>query len=570
MEIHELNAFVIRKCFLAAANELASKKEWINELNVFPVPDGDTGTNMTMTMMSAAKEVAALETDDMKVLCKAIASGSLRGARGNSGVILSQLFRGFTRELAAAEKSTVEIPLLAAAFVRATETAYKAVMKPKEGTILTVAKGMADKIMELSLTEEEILPLLEKVVAYGDEVLKKTPEMLPVLKEAGVVDSGGAGLMCVLEGALRSLKGEKIELDLEFKEDSGVSALTGERKSRGEISTADIRFGYCTEFMVNGDHPFSDEEVEKLRDYLSGIGDSIVCFSDEDLIKVHVHTNHPGDAFEKGLTLGYLSKMKVDNMRLEHHEVLIEDASRIAAMEKLEEEPKEAGTSKESESAEEKDFGFVAVCSGDGLRDIFLDLGVDQVVSGGQSMNPSTEDLCAAVEKIHAKHVFILPNNKNILLAAQQVKDILEDRSVSVVPSKTIPQGISAMISFQPEGTVEENQEGMEDSLSMVSSGEITYAVRDTSIDGREIHKGDILFLGDQGLLSAEKSISLAMKEGLEKMGEGEILSLYYGEGVTEEEAKALEKEILEYMPNLEVEVHAGGQAVYYYLLSLE
>lgn len=563
-----LSARDLQKAFLAGANQLNAKKDLINELNVFPVPDGDTGTNMTMTILSAAKEVAKIEGGSLKEICKAMSSGSLRGARGNSGVILSQLIRGFTKELL--EVKEADSIVLAKAFQRAVETAYKAVMKPKEGTILTVAKGMADKIMELSLTEEEILPLLEKVVAYGDEVLKKTPDMLPVLKEAGVVDSGGAGLMCVLEGALRSLKGEKIELDLEFKEDSGVSALTGERKSRGEISTADIRFGYCTEFMVNGDHPFSDEEVEKLRDYLSGIGDSIVCFSDEDLIKVHVHTNHPGDAFEKGLTLGYLSKMKVDNMRLEHHEVLIEDASRIAAMEKLEEEPKDAGASKASEAVEEKDFGFVAVCSGDGLRDIFLDLGVDQVVSGGQSMNPSTEDLCAAVEKIHAKHVFILPNNKNILLAAQQVKDILEDRSVSVVPSKTIPQGISAMISFQPEGTVEENQEGMEDSLSMVSSGEITYAVRDTSIDGREIHKGDILFLGDQGLLSAEKSISLAMKEGLEKMGEGEILSLYYGEGVTEEEAKALEKEILEYMPNLEVEVHAGGQAVYYYLLSLE
>ena len=554
-----LSAKELKKAFLAGANQLNAKKDLINELNVFPVPDGDTGTNMSMTILSAAKEVAAIEDGKMKDICKAMSGGSLRGARGNSGVILSQLIRGFTKELT--EVKEVDSLVLAKGFQRAVETAYKAVMKPKEGTILTVAKGMADKIMELALTEEEILPLMEKVYAHGEEVLKHTPDLLPVLKEAGVVDSGGAGLMALMEGALRSLRGEKIVLDLELKESGAVSALLGERKNKGEISTADIRFGYCTEFMVNGDHSFTDEEVDELRTYLMGIGDSIVCFSDEEMIKVHVHTNHPGDAFEKGLSLGYLSKMKVDNMRLEHHELLIEDASRIAAMEKLEEEEK---------PMERKAFGFVAVCSGEGLENIFRDLGADQVVSGGQSMNPSTEDLVNAVEKINAEHIYILPNNKNIILAAEQVCSILEDQAITVLRSTTIPQGISALIAFQEDLSAEENAENMTESLKAVSSGEITYAVRDTTIDGREIHSGDILFLGDKGLLSAAKDILSAVKEALPKMGEGEILSLYYGEDIKAEEAEELVSEIQKDYPDLEIELQNGGQAVYYYLLSLE
>ena len=554
-----LSAKELKKAFLAGANQLNAKKDLINELNVFPVPDGDTGTNMSMTILSAAKEVAAIEDGKMKDICKAMSGGSLRGARGNSGVILSQLIRGFTKELTEAKE--VDSLVLAKGFQRAVETAYKAVMKPKEGTILTVAKGMADKIMELALTEEEILPLMEKVYAHGEEVLKHTPDLLPVLKEAGVVDSGGAGLMALMEGALRSLRGEKIVLDLELKESGAVSALLGERKNKGEISTADIRFGYCTEFMVNGDHSFTDEEVDELRTYLMGIGDSIVCFSDEEMIKVHVHTNHPGDAFEKGLSLGYLSKMKVDNMRLEHHELLIEDASRIAAMEKLEEEEK---------PMERKAFGFVAVCSGEGLENIFRDLGADQVVSGGQSMNPSTEDLVNAVEKINAEHIYILPNNKNIILAAEQVCSILEDQAITVLRSTTIPQGISALIAFQEDLSAEENAENMTESLKAVSSGEITYAVRDTTIDGREIHSGDILFLGDKGLLSAAKDILSAVKEALPKMGEGEILSLYYGEDIKAEDAEELVSEIQKDYPDLEIELQNGGQAVYYYLLSLE
>jgi len=555
-----LSAKELKQAFLAGANQLNARKDVINELNVFPVPDGDTGTNMTMTILSAAKELSAVENDNLKGILKAMSGGALRGARGNSGVILSQLIRGFTKELQ--EVKVIDSLVLAKAFQRAVETAYKAVMKPKEGTILTVAKGMADKIMELSLTEEEILPLIEKVYAHGEEVLKETPELLPVLKEAGVVDSGGAGLMAVMEGALRSLRGEEITLNLELTENAAVSALTGERKNRGDISTADIRFGYCTEFMVNGNHPFTDEEVDALRTYLSGIGDSIVCFSDEDLIKVHVHTNHPGEAFEKGLTMGYLSKMKIDNMRLEHHEVLIQDASRIAAMEKLEEE--------QAEKKEHKTFGFIAVCSGEGLENIFRDLGVDEVVSGGQSMNPSTEDLVKAAEKMDADHIFILPNNKNIILAAEQVGSILTEQSLFVLPTKTIPQGISALLAFQPEGNFEENKEAMQESFAGVSSGEVTYAVRDTTIDGREIHSGDILFLGDHGLLSSAKDILSAIREAIPKMGEGEMLSLYYGADVKAEDAENLASVLREEFSDLEIELQNGGQAVYYYIVSLE
>jgi len=555
-----LSAKELKQAFLAGANQLNARKDVINELNVFPVPDGDTGTNMTMTILSAAKELSAVENDNLKGILKAMSGGALRGARGNSGVILSQLIRGFTKELQ--EVKVIDSLVLAKAFQRAVETAYKAVMKPKEGTILTVAKGMADKIMELSLTEEEILPLIEKVYAHGEEVLKETPELLPVLKEAGVVDSGGAGLMAVMEGVLRSLRGEEITLNLELTENAAVSALTGERKNRGDISTADIRFGYCTEFMVNGNHPFTDEEVDALRTYLSGIGDSIVCFSDEDLIKVHVHTNHPGEAFEKGLTMGYLSKMKIDNMRLEHHEVLIQDASRIAAMEKLEEE--------QAEKKEHKTFGFIAVCSGEGLENIFRDLGVDEVVSGGQSMNPSTEDLVKAAEKMDADHIFILPNNKNIILAAEQVGSILTEQSLFVLPTKTIPQGISALLAFQPEGDFEENKEAMQESFAGVSSGEVTYAVRDTTIDGREIHSGDILFLGDHGLLSSAKDILSAMREAIPKMGEGEMLSLYYGADVKAEDAENLVSVLREEFSDLEIELQNGGQAVYYYIVSLE
>ena len=567
---NQIDALQLKNAFLAGANNLNAKKEWINELNVFPVPDGDTGTNMTMTIMSAAREVAAIDAPTLENVAKAMASGSLRGARGNSGVILSQLIRGFTKEIREhADEAGVDNLIMARAFSRAVETAYKAVMKPKEGTILTVAKGMADRITELSVTDEDLLAMLEKVVAYGDEVLAKTPEMLPVLKEAGVVDSGGQGLMTVVKGALASLKGEEVTLDL--GDQAAVKAEAPvERKSRGEISTADIKFGYCTEFMVNGDHEFTDEEVDSLREWLGGVGDSIVCFSDENIIKVHVHTNHPGNAFEKGLTMGYLSKMKVDNMRLEHHEVLIEDASKIAEEEKKEEAPAAAAPEKPAEPA--KEYGFISVSAGEGLTEIFRGIGVDYVIEGGQTMNPSTEDILNACEQVNAETIFVLPNNKNIILAANQAKDIIEDKTIIVVPTKTIPQGITAMISFSPDMSPEENLEAMKDASQCVRTGEITYAVRNTTIDGHAIEKDDIMALGDDGLLAVAKEKDQAVLEAVKAMvnDESEIITVYYGQDIPEEEAEALAARIRKAYPQVETELQYGGQPIYYYFLSVE
>ena len=565
----QIDALQLKNAFLAGANNLNAKKEWINELNVFPVPDGDTGTNMTMTIMSATREVAAISAPTLENVAKAMASGSLRGARGNSGVILSQLIRGFTKEIREhADEAGIDNLIMARAFSRAVETAYKAVMKPKEGTILTVAKGMADRITELSVTDEDLITLLEKVVAYGDEVLAKTPEMLPVLKEAGVVDSGGQGLMTVVKGALASLKGEEVVLDLGDQGAAKAEAST-ERKSRGEISTADIKFGYCTEFMVNGDHEFTDEEVDSLRTWLGGVGDSIVCFSDENIIKVHVHTNHPGEAFEKGLTMGYLSKMKVDNMRLEHHEVLIEDASKIAE-EKKEEAAPAAAPEKPAEPA--KEYGFISVSAGDGLTEIFRGIGVDYVIEGGQTMNPSTEDILNACDQVNAETIFVLPNNKNIILAANQAKDIIEDKTIIVVPTKTIPQGITAMISFSPDMNPEENLEAMKDASQCVRTGEITYAVRNTTIDGHAIEKDDIMALGDDGLLAVAKEKDQAVLEAVKTMvnDESEIITIYYGQDIPEEEAEALAARIRKAYPQVETELQYGGQPIYYYFLSVE
>ena len=565
----QIDALQLKNAFLAGANNLNAKKEWINELNVFPVPDGDTGTNMTMTIMSAAREVAAISAPTLENVAKAMASGSLRGARGNSGVILSQLIRGFTKEIREhADEAGIDNLIMARAFSRAVETAYKAVMKPKEGTILTVGKGMADRITELSVTDEDLITLLEKVVAYGDEVLAKTPEMLPVLKEAGVVDSGGQGLMTVVKGALASLKGEEVVLDLGDQGAAKAEAPT-ERKSRGEISTADIKFGYCTEFMVNGDHEFTDEEVDSLRAWLGGVGDSIVCFSDENIIKVHVHTNHPGNAFETGLSMGYLSKMKVDNMRLEHHEVLIEDASRIAE-EKKEEAASAAAPEKPEEPA--KEYGFISVSAGDGLTEIFRGIGVDYVIEGGQTMNPSTEDILNACDQVNAETIFVLPNNKNIILAANQAKDIIEDKTIIVVPTKTIPQGITAMISFSPDMNPEENLEAMKDASQCVRTGEITYAVRNTTIDGHAIEKDDIMALGDEGLLAVAKEKNQAVLEALKAMvnDESEIITIYYGQDIPEEEAEALATRIRKAYPQVETELQYGGQPIYYYFLSVE
>lgn len=563
MEIHELNAFVIRKCFLAAANELASKKEWINELNVFPVPDGDTGTNMTMTMMSAAKEVAALETDDMKVLCKAIASGSLRGARGNSGVILSQLFRGFTRELAAAEKNTVEIPQLAAAFVRATETAYKAVMKPKEGTILTVARAMSDKAEELQNGATDIIAFAKDIIAAGDVALEQTPELLPVLKQAGVVDSGGQGLMTVMHGAFQALSGEIGEVFLEnFDAAQASESRAAHPIDTSHLDTSEIRFGYCTEFIVNLERPLSDDEEQTFKSFLESIGDSIVCVASEDMVKVHVHTNDPGLAIQKGLSMGSLSRMKIDNMREEHNERLIRNASQLAAEEKR----------KQAASAEKKPYGFLSVSVGDGLDRIFKEIGVDQLISGGQTMNPSTEDILNAIAAINADTIFILPNNKNIILAAQQARDLTKGKNVVVVPTRNIPEGITAMVSFLPESSPEENLAAMQEAIRHLATAEVTYAVRDTTMDDFEIHAGDFMAIGQNGMLTVEKKVEDAVLNAIEKLtADGkELVTLYYGSDVSEQNAK-LVKELAEArFEDCEVELNYGGQPVYYYFISAE
>jgi DAK2 domain fusion protein yloV len=563
LEIHELNAFVIRKCFLAAANELASKKEWINELNVFPVPDGDTGTNMTMTMMSAAKEVAALETDDMKVLCKAIASGSLRGARGNSGVILSQLFRGFTRELAAAEKNTVEIPQIAAAFVRATETAYKAVMKPKEGTILTVARAMSDKAEELQNGATDIIAFAKDIIAAGDAALEQTPELLPVLKQAGVVDSGGQGLMTVMHGAFQALSGEIGEVFLEnFDAAQASESREAHPIDTSHLDTSEIRFGYCTEFIVNLEHPLSDDEEQAFKSFLESIGDSIVCVASEDMVKVHVHTNDPGLAIQKGLSMGSLSRMKIDNMREEHNERLIRNASQLAAEEKR----------KQAALAEKKPYGFLSVSVGDGLDRIFKEIGVDQLISGGQTMNPSTEDILNAIAAINADTIFILPNNKNIILAAQQARDLTEGKNVVVVPTRNIPEGITAMVSFLPESSPEENLAAMQEAIRHLATAEVTYAVRDTTMDDFEIHAGDFMAIGQNGMLTVEKKVEDAVLNAIEKLtADGkELVTLYYGSDVSEQNAK-LVKELAEArFEDCEVELNYGGQPVYYYFISAE
>ena len=556
MEIITINAEVLAKMFLAGAARLEAKKEWINELNVFPVPDGDTGTNMTMTIMAAAREVAAIENPTMETIAKALSSGSLRGARGNSGVILSQLFRGFTKEIK--EASEINVTILANAFTRATETAYKAVMKPKEGTILTVARGMADKAVELAIETDDIVEFLEKVIEHGDYVLSQTPEMLPVLKQAGVVDSGGQGLMQVLKGALDGVLGKGIPFDAVVAQTSQKAAPVG--AARDDIDTADIKFGYCTEFIINVEHAYDDDEELKFKAFLESIGDSIVVVSDDDVVKVHVHTNNPGLAIERALTYGSLSRMKIDNMREEHNERLEMAAS--------------AAPAQEAPKAEEprKEYGFIAVSVGEGLSEIFKGIGVDYMIEGGQTMNPSTEDMINAIDKVNADVIYIFPNNKNIILAAEQAKYLVEDKQIIVVPSKTIPQGIAAMISFSPEAGPEENLENMVEEMGRVHTGQITYAVRNTNIDGMEIREGDIMGIGDSGMLAVEQDVETAVLKTLERMvdEDSELISVYFGADVEEADAESLLEQIEEAYPDCEVELNNGGQPVYYYLLSVE
>lgn len=556
MGMQYIDAEMLRKAFLAGAKGLEAKKEWINELNVFPVPDGDTGTNMTMTIMAAAKEVAAIENPTMEAVAKAISSGSLRGARGNSGVILSQLFRGFTKEIAAVDQVTVTI--LAHAFVRASETAYKAVMKPKEGTILTVARGMSEKASELALETDDVLEFCRKVIEHGDYVLSQTPEMLPVLKQAGVVDSGGQGLMQVMKGAFDGLSGKEVDLSVQLEgKSSAHSSMEGAR-----LEEVDIKFGYCTEFIINLEKPYDNREENQFKAYLESIGDSLVVVSDDDIVKVHVHTNDPGLAIQKALTYGSLSRMKIDNMREEHQERLIQDAEKMAAQQKGQEKKEEP----------RKLYGFISVSAGEGLDEIFRGIGADYLIQGGQTMNPSTEDMLNAIDQVNADTIYILPNNKNIILAAQQAKSLVEDKKVIVIPSKTIPQGITAIINFAPDLSPEDNETIMTKEMGRVKTGQVTYAVRNTTIDDIEIREGDIMALGDTGILSVGKDIGETVLKALESMveEESELVTIYYGKEVSEEDAEEIRGKAEEMFSGCEVELHSGGQPIYYYLVSVE
>ncbi len=557
MGMKYIDAKMLQKAFLAGAKGLEAKKEWINELNVFPVPDGDTGTNMTMTIMAAAKEVAAIENPTMEALAKAISSGSLRGARGNSGVILSQLFRGFTKEIATVEQVTATV--LANSFVRATETAYKAVMKPKEGTILTVARGMAEKAAELVIETEDILEFCQKVIDHGDFVLSQTPEMLPVLKQAGVVDSGGQGLMQVMKGALDCLMGKEVDVSVEGVKRPDIIAEAHGAK----LDDIDIKFGYCTEFIINLEKYYDEKAEHEFKVYLESIGDSLVVVSDDDMVKVHVHTNDPGLAIQRALTYGSLSRMKIDNMREEHQEKLIKESEKLAAQQKAEEEKK---------SEKRKLYGFIAVSVGEGLDEIFRGIGADYLIQGGQTMNPSTEDMLNAIDRVNADTIYILPNNKNIILAAEQAKSLVENKKVIVIPSKTIPQGITAIINFAPDLSPEDNETIMTEEMSRVKTGQVTYAVRNTMIDGIEIQEGDIMALGDNGILSVGKDIKATVLEAMEAMveEESELVTVYYGKDVEEKEAKTLKEKAEELFSHCEVELHAGGQPIYYYLISVE
>lgn len=561
MELKQIDALMLKKAFIAGAKSLEAKKEWINELNVFPVPDGDTGTNMTMTIMSAAKEVAGVEEVNFENICKAISSGSLRGARGNSGVILSQLLRGFTRVVKSEE--IVDVKILADALVKATETAYKAVMKPKEGTILTVAKGISDKAVEIVEQVDDILEFVNILVEHGDYVLSTTPDILPVLKQAGVVDSGGQGLMQILKGVRACLAGEELDLSIEpiatVKIDKGSIDLE-------HIDTADIKFGYCTEFIIKLEKEVDEEEEDKLKDFLESIGDSIVCVADDEVIKIHVHTNDPGLALQKALTYGQLSKIKIDNMREEHEERLIKDSLKIAEIQAKERKEKH------EKQTEQKDVGFIAVLVGEGLKDIFEGIGVDYIIEGGQTMNPSTEDILDAISKVNAKTIYILPNNKNIILAANQAASIEEDKKILVIPSKTIPQGISAVINYIPEKSDEENLTDMIAEMDKIKTLSVTYAVRDTNIDGFEIANGDIMGIGDVSMLAVGKSKEDTTVEALEKLIDenSELVTVYYGEDISEEEANILVDKIESKFEGIELDLQYGGQAVYYYIISVE
>ena len=553
MAVKTINTELLQKMFLAGAANLEAKKEFINELNVFPVPDGDTGTNMTLTILSAAKEVKALENPDMVAIAKAISSGSLRGARGNSGVILSQLLRGFTKEIR--EHKEIDTITLAKACERATATAYKAVMKPKEGTILTVAKGASQKAAELAETTEDLDTFISEVINYAQEVLEKTPEMLPVLKEAGVVDSGGQGLLEVMRGAYDAFQGKEIDY-------SAIEASAGTKMVKpSEQAETEIKFGYCTEFIIMLEKEFTAKDETEFKAYLESIGDSIVCVADDDIVKIHVHTNDPGLAIQRALTYGQLSRMKIDNMREEHQERLIKDAEKLAAQQA------------EAKKAEpRKEVGFIAVSIGEGMNEIFRELGADYIIEGGQTMNPSTEDMLNAIDQVNAEHIFILPNNKNIILAANQAQALTEDKDIIVVPSKTVPQGITAIINYVPDMDPEDNAATMECEIKNVLTGQVTYAVRDTMIDDKEIKQGDYMGIGDSGILSVGRDMEEVTFNMIKAMmhDDLELISIYYGSDVSEEAAEAIKAKVEETYPDCDVELQMGGQPIYYYVISME
>ena len=560
MATKTINVDVLAKMFLAGAQNIEAKKDYINELNVFPVPDGDTGTNMSMTIMSAAKEVTALNKPAMKDLAKAISSGSLRGARGNSGVILSQLLRGFTKAIK--EEKEIDVLALAAACQRARDTAYKAVMKPKEGTILTVASGIATKAAEMAEETDDLEVFIPAVIEHAQDVLNQTPEMLPVLKEAGGVDSGGQGLLEVIKGAYDAFLGKEIDYSV-IEPSTGVTV----NKVNAE-DTADIKFGYCTEFIILTEKEFTEDDEREFKKFLSSIGDSIVCVADDDVVKIHVHTNDPGLAIQKALTYGQLSKMKIDNMREEHQEKLIRDAEKLA-----EQQANEEAAHEEKKPAEpRKAMGFIAVSIGAGMNEIFKELGADYIIEGGQTMNPSTEDMLNAIDRVNADTVFILPNNKNIVLAANQAKSLVEEKEIIVIPTKTVPQGITAIINFMPDADAKTNEEAMLEEIKNVKTGQVTYAVRDTHIDDKEIHEGDIMGIGDSGILAVGKDLEETTKELIANLvdEDSELISIYYGEEVSEEDAEKFTEEITELYPDVDVDIQFGGQPIYYYVLAVE
>ena len=560
MATKTINVDVLAKMFLAGAQNIEAKKDYINELNVFPVPDGDTGTNMSMTIMSAAKEVTALNKPAMKDLAKAISSGSLRGARGNSGVILSQLLRGFTKAIK--EEKEIDVLALAAACQRARDTAYKAVMKPKEGTILTVASGIATKAAEMAEETDDLEVFIPAVIEHAQDVLNQTPEMLPVLKEAGVVDSGGQGLLEVIKGAYDAFLGKEIDYSV-IEPSTGVTV----NKVNAE-DTADIKFGYCTEFIILTEKEFTEDDEREFKKFLSSIGDSIVCVADDDVVKIHVHTNDPGLAIQKALTYGQLSKMKIDNMREEHQEKLIRDAEKLA-----EQQANEEAAHEEKKPAEpRKAMGFIAVSIGAGMNEIFKELGADYIIEGGQTMNPSTEDMLNAIDRVNADTVFILPNNKNIVLAANQAKSLVEEKEIIVIPTKTVPQGITAIINFMPDADAKTNEEAMLEEIKNVKTGQVTYAVRDTHIDDKEIHEGDIMGICDSGILAVGKDLEETTKELIANLvdEDSELISIYYGEEVSEEDAEKFTEEITELYPDVDVDIQFGGQPIYYYVLAVE